>query len=158
MGGFKPPLFLIGENMKLILYKCDDAKEVIGKAFYSPLEFNITLRGDFDIINPTLKLKLSSKPDFNACVISGLNRTYFIDSVESLNNEVWQLNLSCDLLETYKAEILSSEASYSRSLKSGDDVSLSLDTIASESVDSYASTKGISGEYSFIMATTGEGI
>ena len=139
--------------MKIILYKCDDAKEVIGKTFYSPLEFNITLRGDFDIINPTLKLKLSAKPDFNACVISGLNRTYFIDSVESLNNEVWQLNLSCDLLETYKTEILSSQCKYLAKAASGDKISSGVSYSEEKEILTYLGSEGFSGNPTILLTT-----
>ena len=105
--------------MILALYKTDDSPNVINKTLSDSLELDINLKKDTDIINPELVLKGDFR-GFNYAHIPDLNRYYFINSVEQLNFILTKLYLECDVLETYKADILNSSGSIKRDITDGD--------------------------------------
>lgn len=116
--------------MDLILSKCNDARNVIGKTLADSVTFDITLRGDFNITAPEIALEMPAGTDpltLNYAEIPELSRRYFVERVESINAKVWRFTMVCDVLETYKAEILESEGNYRRKVQAGDygDVALS---------------------------------
>lgn len=109
--------------MQLVLYTISDSDNVINKTLGQGTAFNIFLKRDTDIINPFIRLvELTGidYKDFNYAEIPQLNRKYFIRSVESVNASIWGLQLETDVLETYKADILASNAVYNRKIKSGE--------------------------------------
>lgn len=109
--------------MQLYLYKTKDSNKVLNKTLTNQTELNINLKRDTDIIRPTLQLMKVVGVDFkqfNYAHIPDLNRYYFINYVESVNNSVDKLHLECDVLETYKADILASEMTYTTDAKDGD--------------------------------------
>lgn len=105
--------------MILILYKTDDSPNTINKTLSDSLELNINLKKDTDIINPELVLKGDFR-GFNYAHIPELNRFYFINSMEQLNFILVKLYLECDVLETYKEDILNSSGIIKRDIADGD--------------------------------------
>lgn len=105
--------------MILILYKTDDSPNTINKTLSDSLELNINLKKDTDIINPELVLKGDFR-GFNYAYIPELNRYYFINSMEQLNFILVKLYLECDVLETYKEDILNSSGIIKRDITDGD--------------------------------------
>ena len=105
--------------MILILYKTDDSPNTINKTLSDSLELNINLKKDTDIINPELVLKGDFR-GFNYAYIPELNRYYFINSMEQLNFILVKLYLECDVLETYKNDILNSSGIIKRDITDGD--------------------------------------
>lgn len=105
--------------MILVLYKTDDSPNTINKTLSDSLELDINLKKDTDIINPELVLKGDFR-GFNYAHIPELNRYYFINSMEQLNFILTKLYLECDVLETYKADILNSSGSIKRDITDGD--------------------------------------
>ena len=111
--------------MILNLFKTNDSDNVINKTITNKLTININLKRDIDVISPRLVIRDSASININAfnyCQIEELNRFYFIERVEQLNLKLVKLNLSCDVLETYKESILNSECEYIREAKNGDKV------------------------------------
>ena len=109
--------------MQLILYKTNDSNRVINKTPIStPAILNINLKRDTDIIRPIILL---SKTDidfkqYNYAEIVELNRYYFISHIESVNNLIDKLYLECDVLETYKHDIINSVSTYTTDATTGD--------------------------------------
>ena len=108
--------------MQLILYKTNDANRVINKTLLTPKSLTINLKRDTDIIRPIILL---SKTDidfkqYNYAKIVELNRYYFISHIESVNNLIDKLYLECDVLETYKQDIINSVSTYTADAKTGD--------------------------------------
>lgn len=98
--------------MILSLYKITDGENVINKTLSAPLEITINLKADVDIISPVLKLMdLSNQDytDYNYAHITELDRYYLVTDARRVNNKLIQLDLHCDVLETYKADILASK-------------------------------------------------
>ena len=110
----------------LILYSINDGDNVINKNLVNGVNVPIHLKQGFDIINPDIVLNGDYR-GFNYAHIPSLNRFYFINNVEQLNLRLVKLNMTCDVLETYKADILNSNARFKRNIKTGDFENVSID-------------------------------
>lgn len=148
--------------MILKLYQVTDGDNVMNKTLSdTPLTLTIRLKRDTDIINPMLILSAIDGVDYNNynyAKIEELNRFYFIDNVTNLNNKRWQLNLSCDVIETYKDEILLSRAKFKRSIRAGDYINTAdFDTSIIESIEVFKSDIILDGKESVILTTIGVG-
>lgn len=110
----------------LILYSINDGDNVINKNLVNGVTITIHLKQGFDIINPDIVLNGDYR-GFNYAHIPSLNRFYFINNVEQLNLRLVKLNMTCDVLETYKADILNSNARFKRNIKTGDFENISID-------------------------------
>ena len=111
--------------MQLYLYKTRDSNRVLNKTLTNESLLNINLKRDTDIVRPTIQLMKVAGMDFkqfNYAHIPELNRFYFINHIESVNNSVDKLYLECDVLETYKADILASEMTYTATARAGDNI------------------------------------
>lgn len=107
----------------LILYSINDGDNVINKNLVNGVTVPIHLKQGFDIINPDIVLNGDYR-GFNYAHIPSLNRFYFINNVEQLNLRLVKLNMTCDVLETYKSEILNLNAIFIRDSKDGDYVNI----------------------------------
>lgn len=112
--------------MKMYLYHVNDAENVINKTLVNGLEIDINLKASVDIVNPEIVLNGDFR-GYNYAHLPDLNRYYFIDRIEQLNLKLVKLNLSCDVLETYKTDILNSNARFKRNIKNGDYQNISID-------------------------------
>lgn len=145
--------------MELKLYAVSDGENVINKTMTLKTTMEINLKRDVDIINPRLILIPNLPTGFsgiNYAEIPELNRFYFVDSITNISSTLWQLDLSCDVLETYKADILASKARLYRNLKAGDYFNTALESSHLTTVAKYASNKGISDSETLIMTTVGD--
>ena len=109
----------------MILQLCtvNDGDNVINKTLTNITNLNVVLKSDFDLDNPVILLNGTDYTTFldnNYCVLPELNRSYFIDNIEQVNNRIVKLNCSCDVLETFKSDILGSTARFYRGLEVGD--------------------------------------
>lgn len=111
--------------MQLYLYKTEDSNRVLNKTLKNESLLNINLKRDTDIIRPIIQLMKVIGVDFkqfNYAYIPDLNRFYFINNIESVNNSIDKLYLECDVLETYKDDILASEMTYTTTAGTGDNI------------------------------------
>ena len=144
--------------MELKLYAVNDGENVINKTMTLKTTMEINLKRDVDIINPRLILIPNLPTGFssiNYAEIPLLNRFYFVDSITNISGTIWQLDLSCDVLETYKADILASKARLYRNLKAGDYFDTALESSHITTVAKYPSTKGISDTETLIFTSIG---
>lgn len=144
--------------MELKLYAVNDGDNVINKTMTLKTTMEINLKRDVDIINPRLILIPNLPTGFtgiNYAEIPELNRFYFVDSITNISATLWQLDLSCDVLETYKTDILASKARLYRNLKPGDYFDTALEYSHITTVAKYTSSKGISDSETLIMTTVG---
>lgn len=126
--------------MKLFLYDVDDGDNVINKTLPQPVEITIRLDNDVDVIRPTIRLRNIAGinfDDYNYAFIDVLGRYYFIDKLGRVSARDNLLYLSCDVLETYKTEILNSNARVKRNLKTGDYYNGAIDATINKSVMIY---------------------
>ena len=90
--------------MNVILYNNKSDKRQLVKNITEIKTISATAKGEINIISPTLILEYFST-DFNYCYISDFNRYYFVKSITLLTGQRIQIDLSVDVLMTYKEEI-----------------------------------------------------
>ena len=142
----------------LILYKNKSSDNTLNKTLTEPLEIRVILKRDIDLTNPELILRDIIGYDlteYNYCEISELNRFYFIDSIESITNETNLFKCTCDVLSTYKLDILQCNARLKRSLKTGDYMSLQLDESVKKNVETFNSNVSLTTDKTIILTTVG---
>lgn len=144
--------------MILNLYKTNDSDNVINKTITNKLTISINLKRDVDIISPRLIIRDSASININAfnyCQIEELNRFYFIRSINNMGGNLWEVICECDVLETYKADIMASNARYYRNLKTGDYVQGNIDFSTLKTITKNVSSKGFEDGTAIIMTTIG---
>ena len=90
--------------MTVTLYKNTSDKRNLNKTIVTIKSVSATAKGEINMISPTLILEYFST-DFNYCYISDFNRYYFVNSITLLTGQRIQINLSVDVLMSYKDKI-----------------------------------------------------
>ena len=99
-----------GVNMLITFYQNQSAPNVIPKVKTKKFDKTGTLKNNTSITNPTILLQLSDYDNVrqtNYCFIPDFNRYFYIDDIRIVNALV-EVSMSCDVLETYKEDILNS--------------------------------------------------
>lgn len=142
--------------MIIELYKNLSSDNTINKNLEKVGELNITLRGDFNPSNPTIRLRAKNEyPYFNYIKIVGLSKYYFVKSSDLTSSEIITINCSIDVLESFKSEIMNCSARVMRRIKTGDSLAFQVDELVNPVISRYDSTEGFSGEPSIILSTLG---
>lgn len=121
-------------------------------------KYECVFKDNTSILNPILKLRLSSKPDYNYFKFD--NRYYWITDIVSIDNGLWQISGRVDALATFKGHIQSTSAFVlydSTSNTQIPDVRLAVKT----DVSTYTSTANMPWSFSentgtYLVATTGD--
>lgn len=99
--------------MQIIFYNnISDTREV-PKTLTNQITKTGTLRDSGNIQNPVITTAYNPI-DKNYCYISDFNRYYYIDSVTAVRNNLFEISCRCDVLESFKDDILNSPAIISR--------------------------------------------
>ena len=96
--------------MLLTFYQNKSAPNVIPKDKTKKFDKTGTLKNNTSITNPTILLQLSDYDNVrqtNYCFIPDFNRYFYIDDIRIVNALV-EVSMTCDVLETYKEDILNS--------------------------------------------------
>lgn len=101
--------------MLIKLYDCTDSHNTINKSLMGEIERDIKLKDKVNVITPIITLKSKTIINKNYCYIPSFNRYYFIQDVIILNNDIQEIYLKCDVLESFKNDILNSEGVISMS-------------------------------------------
>ena len=92
--------------MQIKFYKNSSEKNKIGKFLSSVLTLNGNLRDECSITSPSILVEATSLVDYNYCYIPEFKRYYFISDITSVRNNLWRVSLKCDVLESFKKDIL----------------------------------------------------
>ena len=90
--------------MNVILYNNKSDKRQLVKNITEIKTLAAVAKGDINIISPTLIIQNFST-EFNYCNISNFDRYYFVKSITLLTGQRVQIDLTIDVLMTYKEEI-----------------------------------------------------
>ena len=145
--------------MNLELYKTNSSPDTINKVMTNRINIVVNLRASTDIKNPEILLGSISGInylDFNYCHIVELGRYYFIESIDVVKHNIFKLNCSCDVIETYKSEILNCQARYKRSLRAGDFMAANLDTSSFKTVEKFDSQIDIINQETMVLSAISE--
>lgn len=66
---------------------------------------NGVLRNTSSIFNPTFIIEMTETPLFNYVYISIWKRYYFVEDISTIKNNLWQIELTCDVLMSFKEAI-----------------------------------------------------
>ena len=141
--------------MQATFYKTLDNKNVINKTLTSPLNVELKLRDNQDVIAPVLKMSANVTP-YNYCYIPFFNRFYFVEKIEK-QGKLFIVGLYCDVLESYKDDILASNARFKRNIKNGDYMAINLEQSSFKTVDKVESDVTLENESHYILTTIAKG-
>lgn len=94
--------------MLMKLYTTKTPNNTIGKVLENETEYNIKFKSQADRTKPVVVLMSETMIDFNYAYIPDFNRYYFVESIEVTPNKIYNISLRCDVLESFKNDILSS--------------------------------------------------
>ena len=92
--------------MKVEFYTTTDNLKTVNKTLTLNKEMNITFRQSVNEQNPVIIMSLDNLQNSNYVHIPTFNRYYFISDVNNYTADLVRLNLTTDLLMTYKDIIL----------------------------------------------------
>ena len=95
--------------MQIKLYNNQNVKNSINKVLQNEIVLNGTLKEPSSILSP--QIKVVKQDDIllkNYCYIEKFKRYYFIENITVENNNFLTLDLSVDVLESFKNDILKS--------------------------------------------------
>ena len=94
--------------MQIEFYKNSSEKNKIGKSISNKLTLSGNLRDECSITSPSILVESTSLVNYNYCYIPEFKRYYFISDIVSVRNNLWRVSLKCDVLESFKSDILNS--------------------------------------------------
>lgn len=93
--------------MEIRFYNMVDNRNTIGKKLGTYTSTFIKAKyQEMNITNPTFLLKFMEYPKYNYLYIPALKRYYFIDSITVKTDNTFEIACSCDVLESFKEDIL----------------------------------------------------
>ena len=91
----------------LELYKVTNQTNELTKTLNNAVVVDGVFRGEIDSIDVIVEIE-SNTYDFNYVHIPSLNKYYFLQNITHVNAKIVRLYLHCDVLMTYKTDILAS--------------------------------------------------
>jgi len=129
--------------MEITLYQSLDSHNVMNKQKIMVDRYEIKLKRQTDILNPTISLYIESEiPNVDLAYIDGLNRYYNIVNIEPYPNNIYIMYLEVDVIETYKDDILNAKK-------------VLTDNAVKPEISILESDYQHSGEVSYILSTIG---
>lgn len=92
--------------ISIVVYRNKSDPTVLNKDLEFVRSFTGTFREPFDVVSPVLLLEYDAVPDFNYVEIRSLKRFYFVNSYTNIGTNLWSIELSVDVLESYKNTVL----------------------------------------------------
>lgn len=92
------------------VYHTENSNNKINKIITLIDEIDIKFKDDVNIFNPKIVLKYDDLINFNYMFIEKFNRYYFIEDIEIFPNKIYNITLKCDVLMSFKDDILNSYA------------------------------------------------
>ena len=91
----------------LELYKVTNQPNELTKTLNNAVIVNGAFRSEIDSMDVIVEIE-SNTYDFNYVYIPSLNKYYFLQNLVHVNAKIIRMQLHCDVLMTYKADILAS--------------------------------------------------
>lgn len=91
--------------MEIHLYVNSSEKNQLGKTLSSELVLTGNLRDEASVTNPVILIQADNVSGYNYAYVKEFNRYYFIRNMVSVRTGLWRIELSVDVLESYKTEI-----------------------------------------------------
>ena len=141
--------------MKLEFFHTDDSSNTINKTLTKISEKDVTLKASTDILAPRMVFLAK---DFTSTInyMKMLDKYYFVDLQFIRNNSLVIVNGSIDVLETYKDNILNSQADIIKKSSAGN---IKQENVLPTTISkTFNSDKTLTKSSSIIMVTSGQPI
>ena len=125
--------------MLLKLYNTNSETNRINKVLTDETEFDVRLKDKSSVVNPVLVLKSETYINFNYAYIPKFQRYYFVDDISVFPNKMYLLTLRCDVLTSFKDDILKSYARIVDQTNSNAYYYINLKSEVRKEVDTYMS-------------------
>lgn len=89
-------------------YNTESSVNTINKIINFVTDIDVKFKDEVNIYNPRIVLKYDDLIDFNYIYIDKFKRYYFIEDIEVFPNKIYHLALKCDVLMSFKDDILNS--------------------------------------------------
>ena len=139
--------------MIIKLFNTTDSNNTIGKTLTDEQTFDITFKDKFDIINPIVMLKSDVPIIKNYAYIPEFGRYYFVTSIQIQPNKIYKLYLECDVLESFKNDILASRGLVTRAGEGNQFYDGGLNSEVRKEVDIYESELELELKEEIILVT-----
>lgn len=97
--------------MVITLYKNNSERNCVTKTLSNPRTLNGTLRQETSIKTPIITIAGDENtPFFNYAYIEDFARYYFITDIKSIRTGIWEISFLCDVLMSFKNDILNAHA------------------------------------------------
>ena len=97
--------------MVITLYRNNSERNCVNKTLTNPRILNGTLRQETSIKTPVITIAGNDNtPFYNYAYIEEFSRYYFITDIKSVRNGIWEISFLCDVLMSFKNDILNSYA------------------------------------------------
>ena len=91
--------------MEIKLYKTSSPRKKLVKDLTDGITLVGTLRAQSSVMSPTFTVQYTAVVGYNYCYIPDFGRWYYINGIDALRANLYELSLGIDVLMTYSAEI-----------------------------------------------------
>lgn len=91
--------------MEIKLYKTSSPRKKLVKELTDGITLVGTLRAQSSVMSPTFTVQDIAVVGYNYCYIPDFGRWYYINGIDALRSNLYELSLGIDVLMTYAAEI-----------------------------------------------------
>ena len=91
--------------MEIKLYKTSSPRKKLVKDLTDEITLVGTLRAQSSVMSPTFTVQDTAVVGYNYCYIPDFGRWYYINGIDALRSNLYELSLGIDVLMTYAAEI-----------------------------------------------------
>ena len=144
--------------MEIKLYITEDSDTVMNKDLTLIATFDIQMRDTQNVSAPILILGEIEGVDLktvNYAYIDEFKRYYFIRTITVGQNNIYTLTMECDVIETYREDILNSSALISRRVAAGDYGDMAVSSEVRKEVEVFKSSRGFNENKTIILSTVG---
>ena len=104
--------------MEISFYNNVSEKEKIGKTLKNKKSLTGFLKQATSVINPIITIEIENPSQFNYCHIPQFHRYYFINDMINVRNNLWEIHMKVDVLESFKTQIKANKAIIEKSEQS----------------------------------------
>ena len=96
--------------MEISFYNNVSEKEKIGKTLKNKTTLTGFLKQVTSVINPVITVEMKNPSQYNYVHIPQFHRYYFISDIVNIKNNLWEIHMKVDVLESFKTQIKANKA------------------------------------------------
>ena len=96
--------------MEISFYNNVSEKEKIGKTLKNKTTLTGFLKQVTSVINPVITVEMKNPSQYNYVHIPQFHRYYFINDMINIKNNLWEIHMKVDVLESFKTQIKANKA------------------------------------------------